>query len=354
MREALREASLGLGRVHPNPLVGAVLVRKNRIISRGHHAFFGGPHAEVNVVRNSKESPIGATLYVTLEPCAHTGKTPPCANFIAENKIREAVIGTTDPNPLVSGKGVKILKKMGVKVKVGLLRDECDKLNYGFNHWIKKNTPYVIVKTAQSLDGKSATKTGQSRWITGEKARARGHQLRAQVDAILVGVNTLVSDNPRLSHRQRAVVSHPIKIVLDSSLKTPPTANIFSKQKARVWIATTAIAAKKKLKRYPAGTKILPINNSRKRVNIKELLRELGRRGVTSLLVEGGGETIASFFEARAVNEAYFFISPKIIGGREAKTSVDGEGIKFLNESLKMREMTVEKLDEDLLIRGRF
>ena len=233
MKRALNLARKGQGFVHPNPLVGAVLVKNNKIIGEGAHERFGGPHAEVNAIRRAAQSPAGATLYITLEPCAHTGKTPPCTDLILKSNIKRVVVGAKDPHPLVSGKGLRILRNKGVRVETGVLEKEAAAMNRDFNYWVRRKVPYVIAKVAQSLDGKIATKRGQSQWITGEEARRYGHGLRAASDAILVGVNTILRDDPRLSVRlgkgRGAINRAPTKVILDSRLRTPLRARIFSK-----------------------------------------------------------------------------------------------------------------------------
>lgn len=353
MKRALTLAMKGQGFVHPNPLVGAVLVKNNKIIGEGAHERFGGPHAEVNAIRRAAQSPAGATLYITLEPCAHTGKTPPCTDLILKSGIKRVVAGANDPNPLVSGKGLRILSKKGVKVTAGIMRKEAEALNKDFNHWIRAKTPYVVAKTAQSLDGKIATKSGQSQWITGPEARRYGQRLRAACDAILVGVNTILRDDPLLSVRQGKGAPQPLKIVLDSRLKTPPRARIFSKESpGNVILAVTRKAPRNKGRLFRGKAEILVVKEKGGKVDFTALLKSLGKRGVVSVLIEGGGEVIGEAFSSKVVNEVYFFIAPKIIGGRTAIPSVGGAGVSSLKDAAAIWNLEVRPVGKDLLAHG--
>ncbi len=352
MREALRLAGRGLGRVHPNPLVGAVLEKNGRIIGKGFHQKFGGPHAEVITVRSASSSPNGATLYVTLEPCAHFGKTPPCTDFILKNKIKKVVIGAIDPNPLVSGKGVRALRRAGIKVVTGVLEKEAAALNKDFNHWVSHKMPYGVVKVAESLDGKIATKTGESQWITGKEARNFSHHLRAESDAIMVGVNTVLKDDPLLNVRIKTF-AQPLKVILDTSLKTPLNARIFSKDSpGPVLLAVANKVSKPKIAQYRNKAEIVVAKTKSGRVDMVWLMKLLARKGTLRVLIEGGSETIADAFKSRVVNEVYFFMAPKIIGGRKAVSSVGGDGITHLKEAVKIKNVEVRMIGEDLMIHG--
>jgi diaminohydroxyphosphoribosylaminopyrimidine deaminase/5-amino-6-(5-phosphoribosylamino)uracil reductase len=354
MRQALALAWKGMGRVHPNPLVGAIVVKNGRVIGRGAHLVFGGPHAEARAIRQAGRAARGATLYITLEPCAHTGKTPPCAELILRTGITRVVTGAKDPNPLVAGKGLHLLRSRRVKVITGVLQKECAEINRDFDHWIRRKTPYVVVKIAQSLDGKIATRTGESKWITGPQARAFGHRLRAESDAVLVGVNT---DDPLLSARQGSLVKgpQPIKVILDSALQTPPSAKIFSNASpGRVILAVTKKAPRKNFSKYKGKGEILVIHEKKGRVDLGSLLKELGSRGIVRVLIEGGAEVIADAMERKLANEFYCFTAPKIIGGRGAKSSVGGLGIASIRKAIAMRQMSVSRIGPDILMHGRF
>ncbi len=353
MKEALRLAERGRGRVHPNPLVGAVLVKNNRIIGRGAHERFGGPHAEVNALSTSKVSTKGAALYITLEPCAHHGKTPPCTDLILKKQIKKVVVAAHDPNPLVSGKGLLLLKKSGVHVVTGVMEKEAMALNRDFNYWVRKKTPYVIVKVAQSLDGKIATRTGQSRWITSRAARLFGHKLRAASDAVLVGVNTVLKDNPLLSARGGKTPFQPVKVILDSRLRTPSNARIFSKRSSgAVILAVTRQAPKARWGRFKNKAEILLVKEKAGRVDLAALLKILGKRGILQVLIEGGGETVGCAISQKVVNEIYFFMAPMIMGGKEAIGSVGGAGISLLSQAARIKKGEAAFIGKDLLFHG--
>ena len=333
--------------------VGAVLVKNNKIIGEGAHIKFGGPHAEINAIQNAKSSPKEATLYISLEPCAHFGKTPPCVDAILENKIRKVVVGAKDPNPFVRGKGIRILKKRGIEVISGVLEKEATELNRDFNYWIQKKIPYVVVKAAQSLDGKIATLAGQPRWITGDPARKFSHILRAQSDAVLVGVNTILKDKPRLNVRGVSDAGAPTKIILDSRLRTPVNARIFSKQSAgRVILAVTRKAPQTRVRLFRKNAQVLVINEKKGKVDLVLLLKILGKMGIIHILIEGGGETINSALSAKLVNEAYFFIAPKIVGRKDALDATSGANLVFLKQAAYLRRWTAGYVGNDLLIRG--
>ena len=360
MRRALEVARRGEGRVHPNPLVGAVLVKNGRILSEGAHERFGGPHAEVNALRGIKKIPSGTTLYLTLEPCDHFGKTPPCTEVILRSGVRKVVFAMRDPNPAVAGRGYKKLKKQGVTVRAGVLEKEAQLMNRHYTYWIKNKRPYITVKVGQSLDGKIATRTGRSRWITGDSARQRAHELRRQSDAVLVGVSTVLNDNPlltvRLPRRQAGLPGRhpqPLKVVLDTSLKTPKRAQLLSKKSPGPTLIFTTRRAALRAKRYGGRAQVVVVPEKKAgRLDWRAILRELGRRGVTSLLVEGGGEVIGSLFSEGRVQEAYFFMAPRIIGGRDAVGSVGGQGVSDLRRAASFKHWEAERVGDDLLFHG--
>ena len=349
MRRALTLARRGEGRVHPNPLVGAVLVRRGRVLAEGAHERFGGPHAEVQALKKIKKVPAGARLYLTLEPCDHFGKTPPCTRFLIAHGLRRVVVAMKDPNPRVAGRGIRALRRNGVSVTVGVLEKEARELNRHYTHWMRARRPYVTVKVGQSLDGKIATSGGESRWITGEPARRRAHEVRRSADAILVGVNTVLKDDPLLTVRLPGQKSQPVKVVLDADLKTPPGAAIFTpKSPGRVWIFTSRRTGRIRRR----GELIAVGEKKRGYLDWRAVLRELGKRGITHLVIEGGGEVIGSAFSAGIVDEAYFFTAPIVIGGKDAVSSVGGGGISKLKHATRFKRWSVEKVGEDLLFHG--
>ena len=353
MTRALDLARKGAGRVHPNPMVGAVVVKNGRVAGEGAHQRYGGPHAEVNAVRSAGTAARGSTLYVTLEPCPHAGKTPPCTELLIKNKIREVVVAARDPNPAVSGRGLRALKNAGIRVRAGVLADKAQELNRAFAHWTTKKMPYVIVKVAQSLDGKIAARGGRSRWISGKSSRVFAHRLRAESDAVLVGVNTVLQDDPLLSARGvpgMGRTPQPLKVVVDSALKTPPGARLFSKNRGKTLIAVTSKAPRSKFERYRGKAEILVVPSRNGRVDLVKLCRELARRGVAQVLIEGGGEVIADALSRKLVREAYFITAPMLIGGDEAPGSVRGRGITDLRHAVRFRSWDITRSGADLVI----
>ena len=369
MRLALRLARRGFGTTSPNPLVGAVLVKGGKIIGRGWHRRAGLPHAEIEALLDAQKNnfkPRGATLYVTLEPCCSHGRTPPCTDAIISVGIKRVVIGATDPNPKHAGKGFKILQRAGITVVHGILADECAKLNEAFNHWIVQRTPFVTVKAAMTLDGKIATASGESKWITGEKARAHGMKLRQGSDAILVGINTILADDSSLTARSRKSEARSQnknlrRIILDSQARTPLDAKVVSDGFA---VLTTIIVSKDAPKKRvaalskrvniiiaPSANSKLKIKNSK--LNLRWLLKKLGAENVTSLLVEGGGEVNASFLLGRLAQRVAFYYAPKILGGHDSRKGVAGDGAKSLSEVIQLHQVEWRKLGEDLLLTAR-
>ncbi len=371
MRLALRLARKGLGSTSPNPTVGAVLMKNGKIIGRGRTAPAGGPHAEIAALRDAakrKNNPRGATLFVTLEPCCTHGRTPPCTDAIIAAGIKKVVVGATDPNPRHAGKGFQILQRAGIEVVVGILSDECAQLNEVFNHWIVARTPLVTVKAAMTLDGKIATASGESKWITGEKAREYGMKLRRTRDAILVGVNTVIVDDPSLTARSpkpevrsRNKNLKLRRIILDSRARTPLTAKIVNDEFAALTtIVVSRNAPKKRVAELSKRVNVLiaPVANSKfkiknSKLDLRWLLKKLGSQNVTSLLVEGGGEVNASFLLGGFAQRVAFFYAPKILGGRDARKGVAGDGAKRLSEVVQLDDIQWRTLGEDLLLTAK-
>ncbi len=355
MQIALKLASRGSGFVNPNPLVGAVVVNNGEIVGAGYHKFFGGPHAEVYALKEAGEKAKGADIYVTLEPCSHYGKTPPCAKAIVKAGIKRVVIGAIDPNPLVSGKGVKILKDANVEVVTGVMADKVIKMNEIFINYIINKTPFVILKSAVSLDGKIATSAGKSKWITGEESRLKVHEIRNRVMAIMVGIGTVIADNPLLTTRLKENCKSPKAVIVDSKLRIPVDSKIFTTIKDReIIVACTEDFDREKSKQLLSmGVNVLICSkDGYGRVDLKYLIRKLGEHGIDSILLEGGGSLNFSALHCQVVDKVFYFIAPKLIGGRNAKTSVEGDGFEELNESVKVKEVTVENIGQDIMIKA--
>lgn len=367
LRLALRLARRGYGMNSPNPMVGAVLVKGGRIIGQGWHRRAGQPHAEIEALYDAQrqgQRVKDATLYVTLEPCCTHGRTPPCTNAIVAAGIRRVVTGATDPNPLHSGRGLRILRRAGIAVTPGVLEDECMRLNEAFNHWVVRRTPLVTVKAGMTLDGKIATASGESKWITGERARAYAMKLRQGMDAILVGINTVLADNPSLTVRSLgAGVRHPLgkdrdqrlrRIVLDAKAQTPLTAKLASDEWAALTtIVVTRAAPKRRIAALANQVSVLVAPSSTGKVDLRWVLRKLGAEGVTNLLVEGGGEVNASFLLQRLAQRVLFFYAPMILGGRDSRRAVAGDGARSLVESLSLAEVGWRRLGPDWLLSAR-
>lgn len=354
MRLAMQLAGNAIGRTSPNPLVGAVIVKDNRVVGCGWHRKAGTPHAEVHALNQAGELAQGADVYVTLEPCAHYGKTPPCAKALVEAKVKNVYGGLLDVNPKVAGKGFKILEDAGIHVEYGFLQDELRKQNEVFFKWIEHKKPFVVLKAAMTLDGKIATATGQSKWITNETSRAYGYKLRDIYDGIMVGINTVIEDNPMLTARVDGG-KNPIRIVVDSNLKIDINANVVQDKSAKTIVATTDKADKDKILKLQAQNVdvIVVDKDENDKVDIEKLLNILGQQNICSILVEGGATLSGSFVAKKLVDKVYFFIAQKIIGGKEAKTPVAGTGILNLQEALALKDIQIEKLEEDILIIGR-
>ena len=349
MRETLRIAKNALGRTSPNPLVGAVIVKDGKIIAEGWHRQAGTPHAEIHALNMAGELAKGATLYVNLEPCSHFGRTPPCAKAIIDAGIKKVVAAMSDPNPKVAGRGFELLKNAGIEVQVGVLADEAEKLNEIFIKWITKNLPFVTMKFAASLDGKISTVTGESQWISCEESRKFVHHLRDINAGIMVGVNTVLMDNPSLTTRIDGGKS-PVRIVVDSMARTPIDAKVICDDQAETIIAVTTSAPAGKLSALRnSGVEIIIAGDGPK-VDLEILMRELAAREITSVLLEGGGTLNFSMLEAGFVDKVYTFIAPKILGGKNAPTAVAGAGFKNLADAIQFKNIRTEKIGTDILI----
>jgi diaminohydroxyphosphoribosylaminopyrimidine deaminase / 5-amino-6-(5-phosphoribosylamino)uracil reductase len=355
MKMALRLAAKGAGWVSPNPMVGAVVVQAGEVAGQGWHRHYGGPHAEIEALRAAGPLSRGATLYVTLEPCNHHGRTPPCTEAILAAGISRVVAAAPDPNPRVSGGGAAFLKERGVQVEMGFLEAEVRRLNEAWFAWTGNDRPWVIAKAACSLDGKIATRTGDSQWLTGEAARSFGHRLRHECDAILVGVGTALADDPQLTARlSRRRAKDPIRLVLDTHLRLPLSARLLHlNSSAPTWVACTAEAPSEKIKALEAlGAEVLVLPAEGGRVALEPLLRELGRRRVQSLLVEGGAEVLGAFFDQSLVDKFFFFYAPKILGGQKALSVIGGTGVTRLAEAHLGRDLSLRRIGPDLMVWG--
>jgi diaminohydroxyphosphoribosylaminopyrimidine deaminase/5-amino-6-(5-phosphoribosylamino)uracil reductase len=359
MRLALQLARRGAGTVSPNPMVGAVLVKGGKVIGRGWHRRAGQAHAEIealNDARKKRQATKGSALYVTLEPCSTHGRTPPCTAAVIKAGIKEVHVGALDPNPRHNGRGLKVLQRSGVKIVQGLLGQESQALNDPFNHWITEGTPLVTVKAAMTLDGKIATRTGESKWITGEKARACGMRLREISDAVLVGVNTIIADNPGLTVRSKnaSSVHRLLRFVLDTQARTPPKSAVVSDQfSALTTIVVGREAPKKRVEKLRARVKVMVAPTRRGRIDLRWLMKKMGAMKITSLLVEGGGEVNASFLMENLAQRIAFFYAPKILGGRESLPGVAGRGASAWTEIVRLEKPSWLWLGKDLLLSAR-
>lgn len=346
MRRAISLASLGEGHVNPNPLVGAVIVKNGKVIGEGYHEQYGGPHAEVNAFNHATEDVTGATMYVTLEPCAHYGKTPPCALKIIEKKIKKVIIAKTDPNPLVNMKGIELLKNAGIEVEYGLLSEEVEKQNEIFLKYIQTKTPFVALKYAMTLDGKIATSTHDSKWITNEKSRAYVHQLRNRYMAIMVGVNTIITDDSHLDTRLDKPGRNPIRIIIDPHLRIPRDAYVIKTAKTQ---PTILVSYQEDEQLKALGVKFIVLKPP---LDLKKLMQKLGEEKIDSLLIEGGAFTHAQALEQGIVDKVYAFIAPKLIGGLDALSPIGGTGVRLMKDAYRLKDIRYQIFDEDILIEG--
>ena len=363
MSLALGLASRGRGRTSPNPMVGAVVVSGGRIVGRAYHRKAGQPHAEVLALHQAGPQARGATLYLTLEPCCHTTKrTPPCVPLLIAAQLRRVVVAMPDPNPQVRGRGIRAIRRAGISVSVGCLKEKAAALNRIYCHWMTMGRPWVILKAGMTLDGKIATARGESKWITGLIARREGHRLRGAVDAILVGAGTVRADDPRLTVRlQRrggkagAIRSlQPLRVIADSRLTIPSTASVLSpRTPGRTLIATTTNAPQRRVQELRnAGVEVLRLPAQRGLVPVARLLGELGRRGISSLLLEGGGTLNASIWKGGLVNEVRFFVAPRLLGGQDAKSVIGGTSPIRLADAVMLEDLLVRKVGADFLLQG--
>jgi len=355
MRMALDLAVRGAGYVSPNPMVGAVVVRQGQVVGRGYHQAVGGPHAEVHAIDDAGDRARGATLYVTLEPCNHHGRTPPCTRKILEAGIRRVVVAVADPNPDVAGGGNAFLKHHGVQVDCGVCRDQAARLNESFFKYTRTKVPFVVLKMAATLDGRIATRTGDARWVTGPEARGRVHALRHALDAIMVGVGTVLADDPELT--TRLAESHGVdatRIILDTHLRMPDTARMLQQASAaETWVVCGPGAPPDNKKRLmDQGALILESDIVDGRIDLAALMRVLGARSVTSVLVEGGAQVAAAALKAGIVDKVLFFYAPKILGGDDGVPMCSGPGPERMRESLPLHRMEVERVGADLLVSG--
>ncbi|MTI84573.1 MAG: bifunctional diaminohydroxyphosphoribosylaminopyrimidine deaminase/5-amino-6-(5-phosphoribosylamino)uracil reductase RibD [Firmicutes bacterium] len=355
MEMALQLASRASGRTSPNPMVGAVLVRDGEVVGQGFHARAGAPHAEIMALKDAGDKAKKATLYVTLEPCCHFGRTGPCTEAVIAAGVKRVVVATTDPNPLVAGKGINRLREAGLEVLSGIMEEESLHLNEVFNKYITTKLPFVVAKAAMSLDGKIATRTGDSQWITGNESLEQAHRLRDRYDSILVGIGTVLSDNPSLTTRLPGKEGRdPVRIILDSYARTPPQCKMLTQNSfATTYIIVSKDAQRESLKRLEAaGARIVILNNDSDGIDVDELLRWLGEQQISSILVEGGSSIHGSFFARGIVDKVAWFVAPKIIGGREAPGPVGGKGVEVLENAVLLDRMQVSMCGRDMLIEG--
>ena len=358
MQRAIELARRGAGFVNPNPMVGCVVVKDGVIITEGYHEYYGGLHAERNALTHTTANCKDATLYVTLEPCCHHGKTPPCTDIIIEKGIKKVVVGLLDPNPLVSGKGISILQDAGIEVVTGVEVDKIKELNKVFLKYIKTKRPYVLLKTAMTLDGKIASYTGDSKWITNEKSRKLVHKLRSEMMGIVAGIGTVNADDPMLNCRlecQQTSVKfrQPIRIIVDTKASISLDSNIVkTANEYRTLIAHTNSASQENIEKLNSlNVETLLCEDKDGHVDINDLMDKLGQKGIDSLLLEGGSCLNAAFLQAGCVDEVYAFIAPKIIGGTQSKSPIGGQGIELMKDALTFDKVEIEQIENDILIK---
>ena len=363
MALAVKEAWKGCGRVNPNPMVGCVIVKDGEIIGRGFHKEYGAPHAERAALASCAASPEGATVYVTLEPCCHYGKTPPCTDALIESKVARVVFGSSDPNPLVCGKSRSILEEAGIRVEGGVLKEECDALNEAFFHYITTGKPLVILKYAMTADGKIATTSGKSKWITGEEARRRVHFDRLRYSAVITSAGTVAADDPLLTCRfdggtdgeypDVGEIRQPLRVVCDTLLRTPIASYIARTAKSFPTIIATAEADEEKHKPYiERGCKILILNRKEMGIDVAQLVEELGKLGIDSAILECGPALAASFLEAGIASKAHIYIAPSIFGGG-GKSPIGGRGVASPDEAIRISNVKIRQYGKDFLIEGK-
>jgi diaminohydroxyphosphoribosylaminopyrimidine deaminase/5-amino-6-(5-phosphoribosylamino)uracil reductase len=358
MKLALRLALKGRGLTSPNPMVGAVVVADGAVVGKGCHEFIGGPHAEVNALENAGARAAGATLYVTLEPCNHYGRTPPCTAAIFQAGISRVVVGMKDPNPRVEGSGTAFLREHRITVDEGILEKECRLLNQAFIKYVTTGIPYVVLKAALTLDGRIATRTGDSRWISNEHSRRYAHNLRCDLDAVLVGLGTALADDPQLTARVRRTPScrQPIRVVLDMHLRLCVTAQLVRTAPTfPLWVVCGTTASRQKEEALQAaGAEVVRVGFTRDKIDLPELLKALGAREVSSLLVEGGGQVLGSFLEEGLADSFHFFYAPKILGDPQGIPVIAGKSKERMSEALPVYDARVRRFGEDIMLSGRF
>lgn len=353
MRIALDLAATAKGKTNPNPVVGAILVKDGVIVGSGIHRKAGEPHAEVHAFQIAGNHAIGATLYVTLEPCSHYGKTPPCANLVKESGVKRVVVATEDPNPDVAGRGINLLKKAGIVVEVGVLKKEAQRLNERFFHNMITQSPFVISKVAMTLDGKIAAYNGHSQWISGVDSRKEVHYLRNEVDAILVGIGTVLADNPTLTTRIDGPSKNPIRIIMDTNLRMPLDANVADCSDAETIIVTAVNEQEEKATALKEkGVKILSVvlEKENQLLDLETVLKKLYQEGITDILLEGGSEINASFLRSGLIQKYIVYVAPKVLGGRGSFTPFRGKDVESINDAIQLHFEEVEKIGEDLRI----
>jgi len=354
MKRALELAESVAGRTSPDPMVGAVIVKNGRIVGAGYHAEVGTPHAESFALKKAGSRAKGATMYVNLEPCCHYGNNPPCVNQIIRAGVKKVVAAMKDPNPLVFGKGFKMLKNAGVEVKVGILGSEAARLNEAFIKYISTKTPFVILKSAMSIDGKIATSSGESRWISGPESRRLVHKLRNRVDAVMVGIGTIMVDNPALTTRMvTGRRRNALKIIIDKNASIPLRSKVLVHEPEKTIIVTSAEAPKTKLKKIKTlGAKVMKVRIRKGCLDLRQLMKDLAEEGIVSVMIEGGSGISAVALETGIVDKVMFFLAPCIIGGSEAPTAVGGDGIKKLSRALRLKNVELTEVGGDFLIEG--
>lgn len=352
MARALQLALRGAGHTRPNPMVGAVLVKDGRIIGEGWHKQYGGPHAEVNAFASATEDPEGATLYVSLEPCSHYGKTPPCADLIIRKKVARVVAALEDPNPLVSGRGFRKLRANGIRVTVGVLAEEARHINDVFLTYVTRKRPFVLYKAAMSLDGKIACHTGESQWISSEKSREEVQRLRGILSGIMVGAGTVIADNPRLTCRMEEY-ENPARIIVDGKLRVPLESRIFHEPGRNIILTTSEASLEKKKALENLGVELIEADSEEPgKVDLKSAMLALGIKGIDGILLEGGPTLAASALEAGIIDAVRFYIAQKIIGGREAPSPFAGTGAAHMNEVVPLTDAVYGTSGDDLWIQA--
>lgn len=354
MKKCITLAKKGKGKVSPNPMVGAIIFDDSfNVISTGYHQKYGEAHAEVNAVKNAKTDLKGKSIIVNLEPCSHHGKTPPCADLIIKNKFKKVIVGMVDPNPLVAGQGILKLQEAGIEVITGVLEDECKKLNEVFikNHTEKK--PFITIKTATTLDGKIATSTGSSKWITDEKSRNYVQKLRNDYDAILTGSGTIIKDNPSLNCRLKSG-KNPIRIILDTNLKADPKSNVYKNDETKVIVATKKDIEESKIQKFPKNVEFVKCSLKNNHIDLNELLTKLFKMSITSIMVEAGSTLNSSFIKEGLADKLIQFLAPKIIGDKDAINFVENFNVKDINDSIKLKTSTTKTFDGDIMIESYF